>query len=501
MSIVQTLTKKLNPTVIFLGFFLLIAFLNDGFMGTDEYWNAMVKYLPAQTSTYTDLVDQTDVKSPLQVMPMHFGSQIALKLGVFHPYDQYRFTILFITIFNLLIYILSFQIIYSTRLWDFGSRFKLPDGATSEKWLDVSHKIFILLFTFYFASSFTLTRPMFESLAAPWILLSMALFYRYKNDGKTSDLVWSTITVSMAFVMRQQAGIGAVTVPLLLLLAKDFKGVAVSSIVGLVCFVLAGIPDIFLRGGFHHSLISVLTYNVEHGHEYGNGSILFYPALLMGLSFFPFLWIGNTSKDVVGPVFKKLNYAWVFIALFVALHSYFPQKFERFMVSIIPLLIVLMTPFFTRLVLMWPQKKWQLMTMAVLNVFILINASFFPSQKNIINAALFIDKHHDIKTVYNLDKTIEWIPEKFIFLNRGYSIVDLPLAAVKDQPANNCQAAIIVNDFIWQQEKEALKDFHVVDTFNVNLIERFAYKFNKKNNIRRAPLHVLSNCKQLSAAL
>lgn len=496
MNTTKTLNKNLNPTVFFLGFFLLVAFLNDGFMGTDEYWNAMVKYLPAQTATYTDLVDKTDVKSPLQVMPMHWGSQIALKVGVFHPYDQYRFTILFITIFNLLIYILSFQIIQSVKLWDFGSNFNIPNGVNTQRWQELCQKIFILLFTFYFASSFTLTRPMFESLAAPWILLSMALFYRYKKDERPWDLVTATITVSMAFVMRQQAGIGAVTIPLLLLLAKDFKGVVVSSLVGLGCFVIAGIPDIFLRGGFHHSLIAVLTYNVEHGHEYGNGSILFYPALLLGLSFFPFLWFNNTGKDIALPVFKKLNYAWVFIALFVVLHSYFPQKFERFMVSIIPLLIVLMTPFFTRLVLMWPQKKWQLITMGALNLFILVNASFYPSQKNIIDAALFIDRHHDIKTYYNLEKTIEWLPEKFIYLNRDYSIIDLPLTAMKDQPSNHCQSATIVNDFIWQQQKETLKDFHIVDTFNVNLIERFAYRFNKKNNIRRAPLHVISNCRQ-----
>jgi hypothetical protein len=501
MNQIKNIFKKTNFTVVFLSFFLLVAFLNDGFMGTDEYWNAMVKYLPAQTATYTDLVDQTDVKSPLQVMPMHLGSQIALKLGVFHPYDQYRFTILFITIINLLIYLLSFQTIQSVGLWNFGKDFQLPDSVSLSEWQDTCQKVFLFLFTFYFASSFTLTRPMFESLAAPWILLSMALFYKYQSTQVLKYVIGSTVAVSLAFVMRQQAGIGAVTIPLLLLIAKDKRGFLVSSAVGLVCFVLAGIPDIFLRGGFHHSLWSVLTYNVEHGHEYGNGSILFYPLLLMGLSFFPFLWINSGGKSVHTAVFKKLNFAWVFIALFVALHSYFPQKFERFMVSIIPLVIVLMTPYFTRLVFQWPRKKWQLITMGALNLFILINASFFPSQKNIINAALFIDKHNGIKTIYNLDKTLEWIPEKFIYLNRGYSIVDLPLAAVKDQLGNNCQAAIIVNDFILQEQKETFKDFQIIDTFQVNWIERLAYRFNKKNNIRRAPLHVLSNCQHMSAKL
>lgn len=504
MIVIKNMFKNLNLTFVFLSFFLLIAFLNDGFMGTDEYWNAMVKYLPAQTSTYTDLVEKTDVKSPLQVMPMHVGAQIALHLGVFHPYDQYRFTILFITIINLLVYLFSFQLIQSVKLWDFGIDFKLPATISSQQWQELSQKIFLILFTFYCASSFSLTRPMFESLAAPWILLSMGLFYKYRSDGLLKYVIGSTIAVSIAFVLRQQAGIGALTIPLLLMIAKDYKGMLVSSLVGLLCFILAGIPDVYLRGSFHHSLWAVLTYNVEHGHEYGNGSIFFYPGLLMGLTFFPFLWINNMSKPVLGPVFKKLDYAWVFIALFVALHSYFPQKFERFMVSIIPLIIVIMTPFFTRLVLLWPQKKWQLVTIGILNLFILVNASFYPSQKNIIDTALFIDKHNEIKTFYNLDKSIEWIPEKFIFLNRGYSIVDLTMSGIKDLAMTdlvktNCTSAIIVNDFIWQQQREALKEFQIVGTFQVNLIERLAYRFNKKNNIRRAPLHVLSNCQFLSS--
>lgn len=496
----MSLLKKINPTFTFLGFFLLIAFLNDGFMGTDEYWNAMVKYLPAQSASYTDLVDKDDVKSPLQVLPMHVGAQIALKLGVFHPYDQYRFTILFITIINLLIYLFSFQIIQSVKLWNFDAKFSVGHEISNEKWLATTHKVFLFLFTFYFASSFTLTRPMFESLAAPWILLSLALFYRYQSNKQVKDVIGATVAVSMAFVMRQQAGIGALTIPLLLLVAKDIKGFAISSGIGILCFVLAGVPDIYLRGSFHHSLLSVLTYNVEHGHEYGNGSILFYPLLLMGLSFFPFLWLHHGGKDFFKPVLKKLNYAWVFIFLFVALHSYFPQKFERFMVSIIPLLIILMTPFFARLVLLWPQKKVALITMGVLNLFILVNASFFPSQKNIINTALFIDKHNSLKTIYNLEKTIEWIPEKFIFLNRNYSIVDLNLDSIKDQSANSCQSAIVVNDFILQEQKEALKDFHIVDTFHVNWIESLAYKFNRKNNIRRAPLHIMSNCQTPTSA-
>lgn len=474
------LKKNIIPVFIF--FYLLVALINDGFMGTDEYWNAMVKYLPAQTSKITELVAADDVKSPLQVLPMYTGAQLALKLGFFHPYDQYRFTIIFLTSMGILIYLLSFHLLSKYKNW------KQEDEFIT----------FVGLMTFYFASSFALTRPMFEALASPWILLSCGFYLKYERTEKLSALIASTLAVSMAFVLRQQAGIGALTIPFLLLLRKpkSLKALSACAVTGLIAFIIAGIPDYFLRGKFHYSLIAVTTYNVEHGHEYGNGSILFYPLMLVLMSFLPFLITKKYEKGFVVSALKEQKYSLIFIFLFVALHSYFPQKFERFLVSIIPLVLIVMTPFISFFVKNWRQFKIRWSFIILLNFSVLLAASFQPSQGNIIKMALFIDNHPEIKRALNFEKTLEWIPEKFISKNLHYQILDITESSLADLNSSQCDQILVINEFLYEQYQNRLESFSVKGKFGVNFLESIAYKLNRKNNIRRSPLVVLG-CQNL----
>lgn len=468
---------KKNIIPLFIFFYLLVALVNDGFMGTDEYWNAMVKYLPAQTSKVTELVAPDDVKSPLQVFPMFAGAQIANSLGFSHPYDQYRFTIIFLTSLNILIFLISFHLLNKYKNWKKENEFIT----------------FVGLMIFYFASSFALTRPMFEALAAPWILLSCALYLKYDKTEKLSSLVWSTLAVSMAFVLRQQAGIGALTIPLLLLFRKplNLKALSACAVTGIGAFILAGIPDYFLRGKFHFSLIAVTTYNVDHGHEYGNGSILFYPLMLVLMSFLPFFISRKYEKGFIRNSLAEQKFSLIFIFLFVALHSYFPQKFERFLVSIIPLVLVVITPFVYFLLSHWKTYRIRLIFLLLLNTAILSAASFHPSQGNIIKMALFIDQHPQVQRVLNFEKTLEWIPEKFIAKNSHYQILDIDENSLVDLRPDNCEQIIVINEFLYEKNQEKLKSFAKKAQFNVNFIETIAYNLNRKNNIRRSPIIVL----------
>ncbi len=56
----------------------------------------------------------------------------------------------------------------------------------------------------------------------------------------------------------------------------------------LLLFVLSGIPDYFLRGKFHYSLLNLTVYNFEHGFDYGNRTVFFYPLLILIVGFIPF---------------------------------------------------------------------------------------------------------------------------------------------------------------------------------------------------------------------
>ncbi|MBY0553575.1 hypothetical protein K2P97_03545 [bacterium] len=185
-------------------FFVLI--INDGFMALDEYWVGITRYIPAQTSSVSYLVQPDDVKSPLQLLPMHAVAQAALKLGVTAPYWQYRAVIFVLGILNILLLIWAFK--------GFIKVYRLQKGE--------SNFLFLMLI-FYFAAPFALTRPMFESIAAPWLALAAVKAAEYDFESKIKDLLLGVLFGSVAFILRQQLGFCALVFMILPVLKKQWK--------------------------------------------------------------------------------------------------------------------------------------------------------------------------------------------------------------------------------------------------------------------------------------
>lgn len=209
------------------------------------------------------------------------------------------------------------------------------------------------------------------------------------------------------------------------------------------------------------------------------------------MSFMPFFITRKYESGFIVNSLKEQKFSLLFIFLFVALHSYFPQKFERFLVSIIPLVLVVITPFIYFLLSNWKNFKVRLVLMLLLNTAILSAASFYPSQGNIIKMALYIDHNPQVHKILNFEKTLEWIPEKFIAKNNHYQILDIDENSLKDINSENCEQIIVINEFLYEKYQNQLKNFTKKAQFNVNFIESIAYKLNRKNNIRRSPLIVL----------
>ena len=148
--------------ILFFLIYILTIILNAGFMGTDEYWTGITRYVPAQEKNLHNMMAADDVKSPTQIMPLLGLSHLALNLGFKAPYAQYRFVQIFVGLFSTLLI-----------------GFCLLQFLPKEKYLFV-----FLSFTFYFAGAFAFTRPMYESMSAPWILLSaLCLQHYFKNKN------------------------------------------------------------------------------------------------------------------------------------------------------------------------------------------------------------------------------------------------------------------------------------------------------------------------------
>ncbi len=468
-----------KPTKYFLILSLIIyisvMLINDGFMALDEYWVGITRYIPAQTSTLQNLVTSDDVKSPLQMLPMHGVAQMALKLGVESAYLQYRVVIFVLGLINFLL--LSFAFLEFSRV-----RF-LSRRQTN---------LLFLMLTFYFAAPFAFTRPMYESIAAPWLCLATVWAIKYDQNKQLKDLLWGVCFASTAFVLRQQLGFCALIFIFLTLLKKEWKHFFAASALGLFIFILVGIPDYFLRGQFHFSLLNLTIYNYQHGSDYGQKPLTFYPALIILMCWTPF-FIKKYPFAFLKDYFFKSKSLWGILFLFVFLHSLFPQKWERFLISVIPILIFLVFPFLDYLQNEFKINRWRLISLYSFNGLIFFIASYFPPQKNLIEMSLYLNEHPEIQKVYRLNDTPGWITEAFIE-KKNFIFEETNLEGLQKVDWSDCHNTVVVAEHDLQKYDVVLQKLSTKASFNVNLIEQWAYRMNPKNNARRVKLHLFSGC-------
>jgi len=309
---------------------------------------------------------------------------------------------------------------------------------------------------------------------------------------------------------------------------KDYRSLRWITGCGALTLALTGLPDLFLRGQWHFSIFALGKYNAEHGQDYGGGSWLNYIFLLLAVAWAPF-WITKSKPRPEYFIFFRTVFA--AIGLFILLHAFFAQKFERFMIPVVPLVFVLITPVVLDYFSRFKQHRWRLGFLLALNMPLFFIAAFFPSQKNIIEVALFLDQHQQIKNVYYLADTPEWIPEAFIE-HKNHQMKVLPekemLTRLTDASSVGAEDLILVPEsWLLAQQKDLLEQASTTKAnaagtagskdaktsgwsktaatlvknpsafqwedlqrteFDVNPIEALAHKFNPKNNNRRIKL-------------
>lgn len=468
---------KFKALLVTFFIYLSVLIVNDGFMALDEYWVGIVRYIPAQSSSLQTLVLPDDVKSPLQLMPMHFVAQAALKAGIESPYWQYRMVIFILGCLSLVILLFSFL-----------------KYIKDENLNDRSSLILLGMLALYFAAPFGLTRPMFEAVAAPWLTLAAVFAIKYDREARLSDLLWGVTFVSVAFALRQQLGMCALVFIWLTLIKKNYRHFFLASGLGLFWFVLAGIPDYFLRGQFHFSLLNLTVYNYKHGSEYGKQSVLYYPAVIFVIALVPF-FIAKYPKSFLKVQWTKYRSLYVVLFLFVFLHSLFPNKWERFLISLLPLFVLILFPYLKYLIENFSKYKLRLIFLFSLNGLLFLVASFFPAQKNLIEMSRYLDQNPQIKKVYRVANTPEWITEAFI-LKSQFQFVDADVVALSKVDWLDCSNTLVVGETEAEVLKDSVGSLKQIAVFNVNLIEQLAFKLNPEKNIRRVQLRLYAglNC-------
>jgi hypothetical protein len=469
MKFLNRLSRVSWPWLLFVCSFAFFAtaVFNQGFIASDEYWTGITRYIPAQTSSIATMMVEDDVKSPTQLLPMHFLAQTALALGIAHPFQQYSFVILVLGVLCTLILFAAFRRFYRD---------------------DLDQRLSVVLLGFYFGSALIFTRPMFESLSAPFVTWGALMAVRYDRTKRGSDLIWGAIAMSLAFLLRPQAGICALVLVALPLIHRRGKDFMLVSGAGLVMFVLAGLPDLWIRGSWHHSLLGLIDYNVKYGSSYGEQPAFYYLPVIFAMCFGPW-FIASYNRKRLSAVYREHRTVLWMILIFVIEHTLFTHKFERFLIPILPLFLLMLVPLLRQLLEDFERRKIRVVSLVTVNLLLWVPSTFFEPQGHLIDLVLYTESHPDARLALNVDDAITWVPD--VFQSRG-SLGFQPVHAAELTADRICEKPLLANEWVVDELRARDGRLQIERVFLPGVIDRLAYRFNRAHNLRRAPLVLLS---------
>lgn len=266
-----------------------------------------------------------------------------------------------------------------------------------------------LLLAVFWAIPFISVRNLVEVVCIPFMLMGIWFIYKARETGNGMKYYFlAGIIMGLGFSIRFQTAIFISGVGLVLLLSKQWKPLFVFS-VGVILSIVAvqGIIDYFVWGYPFAEVGEYIRYNIEAANDYIKGPwyryLLFLSVILIPpVSFF--LFVGFFR------VWKKHLIIFLPVLIFVLFHSIFPNKQERFILPVIPFIIILGVigwTDFVRQSLFW--KKYPRLLRACWTFFWIINTvALFVitpmySKKARVEAMVYLSRYKEINNILNED--------------------------------------------------------------------------------------------------
>lgn len=459
-----------------LGLFSVTALINIGIIAIDDYACIIARIIPAQSVTFENAILERDIRSPFVPLVLLIFTKLGFYLGIEDPTNQLRFVLVLIGLFNFCVF--SFL----------GT--DLVRGKTGE----FEKETFLCLLGFYFLSPLIFTRPLIESLSAPFIMLSCWGAYRYWNYNIPNGLIVAVISVAIAAMFRFQSGICFFSILILVALKNRVKDYWLLIGISLLAFLVSGGIDSWLIGTFHGSLVTYLKYNLNYSNTFGVTPFYTFILLLIGLSFPPSL-IGRYRSFSWRSEYRVHLPAVLFLGVFLFSHSLVPHKEERFMIPILPIYLVLLVP----LLRFWSEKNsrsWRLKLFWGGNLILLPLTSFNIPQNNTISLVRFLSQHTHVRNIVSIEDTLVLYPKAFS-LNPP-ELLKLSLEDTERLGEMGCSVVVAVRQDYEKSLIGFLSSHKKVTEFRPGPLEELLVKVNPKQNLRRGTisLYVDSQCLQ-----
>ena len=236
-----------------------------------------------------------------------------------------------------------------------------------------------------------------------WILL---------NDGKRRNPflrgLIAGLILGLAFSIRFQTLIYIGGIGLSLLILGRWKE-AVTTGIGIIitAFLCLGTIDIYLWGFPFAELGEYVRYNMYNYGEYITGPWYQYLIVILAIMVPPlsfFLFYGFFYQFVKS--WKKSLLIFLPVIIFLAFHSYFPNKQERFILPIIPFIIILGSAGWFRFLkksTFWKNRPMLLKVSMIffwtLNIVMLLIITTTYSKRARVESMTYLSEYHGIKKI------------------------------------------------------------------------------------------------------
>lgn len=275
--------------------------------------------------------------------------------------------------------------------------YKITEKLSGEREAGIAGMLLAVLWFYPILS----VRTMVEMVCVPFMLMS--IYYLLKDDIKYKHYLIAGIFMGLAIAFRIQIYLIWGGIGLVLLFQRKIIEAVIFGISTIGALFISQITDLFLWGYPFAEISQYILYNTTHYEDYITMSWFQYIIVLTGLLIPPvslFILFGYFRS------FKRLIILFLPSFIFIVFHSVYPNKQERFILPVIPIVVIAgvigWQNFYNNSVF-WSKQK--ILYRNILRFFWTLNlmALFFvspaASKKSRVDSMYFLNELHDISGV------------------------------------------------------------------------------------------------------
>ncbi len=273
-----------------------------------------------------------------------------------------------------------------------------------------------LLATFWIFP-FLSVRNLVEFVSIPFLMWGLWLILKNEKSGKASLAFWAGFLFGLAFDTRYQTALVSGTIGLVMLYEKRWKEVLWITLGGLLAvLMIQGAVDYAVWGKPFAQVYGYIAYNATHAGEYTVGPWYLFIIFLLGIIIPPislFIFAGFIKE------WKRMAIIFFPVLVFILFHSYYPNKQERFIVTIIPLLLIIGVVGWQKIAEGLQDRKWIKISWIffwIVNTILVTAVSFTYSKKARVESMVYLSQYANRFNSFVIDdvsKNVLGFPPQF----------------------------------------------------------------------------------------